>query len=110
MVGLFVNSSPAALVGPGSKFIIVLRAGQAGGFKALSNFKSLHRSDGENSLGQIGVQLVKHRLADACREACPDMALEELSMGMSEDFEAALMEGSTLIRLGRVVFDPAFVL
>ena len=49
-------------------------------------------------------------LRDVCREACPDMALEELSMGMSEDFEAALMEGSTLIRLGRVVFDPAFVL
>lgn len=29
-----------------------------------------------------------------------------LSCGMSDDFEIALEEGSTLIRLGRVVFDP----
>ena len=27
---------------------------------------------------------------------------------MSEDFEIALEEGSTIVRLGRVVFDPAF--
>lgn len=34
--------------------------------------------------------------------------LPELSCGMSEDFEQALAEGSTIVRLGRVVFDPAF--
>ncbi|HAM08074.1 MAG TPA: YggS family pyridoxal phosphate-dependent enzyme, partial [Collinsella sp.] len=28
--------------------------------------------------------------------------------GMSEDFEPALEEGSTLVRLGRVVFSPEF--
>lgn len=37
-----------------------------------------------------------------------DLSLTELSCGMSEDFEAALEEGSTLVRLGRVVFSPAF--
>lgn len=36
------------------------------------------------------------------------LALAELSCGMSEDFELALAEGSTIVRLGRVVFDPAF--
>ena len=36
--------------------------------------------------------------------------LVELSMGMSEDFEIALEEGSTCIRLGRVVFNPDFAL
>ncbi len=36
--------------------------------------------------------------------------LPELSCGMSEDFEAACEEGSTIVRLGRVVFDPAFAL
>ncbi|WP_102337612.1 YggS family pyridoxal phosphate-dependent enzyme [Collinsella provencensis] len=36
------------------------------------------------------------------------LALPELSCGMSEDFEAALVEGSTIVRLGRVVFDPMF--
>ncbi len=36
--------------------------------------------------------------------------LPELSCGMSEDFEVACEEGSTIVRLGRVVFDPAFAL
>lgn len=36
------------------------------------------------------------------------LALSELSCGMSEDFDVALAEGSTIVRLGRVVFDPAF--
>ena len=36
--------------------------------------------------------------------------LPELSCGMSEDFDIALEEGSTIVRLGRVVFDPAFAL
>ena len=36
------------------------------------------------------------------------LPLSELSCGMSEDFEVALEEGSTIVRLGRVVFDPSF--
>lgn len=38
------------------------------------------------------------------------LPLRELSCGMSEDFEEALGEGSTIVRLGRVVFDPSFAL
>lgn len=34
----------------------------------------------------------------------------ELSMGMSEDFEEAIAQGATIIRLGRVAFDLAFPL
>lgn len=50
-------------------------------------------------------------LIDELREVAPDPAgLTELSMGMSEDFEAAIRQGATIIRLGRVVFDPAFPL
>jgi PLP dependent protein len=33
-----------------------------------------------------------------------DLGLAELSMGMSEDFEIAVEEGATMIRLGRVLF------
>ena len=40
----------------------------------------------------------------------PGVYLAELSCGMSEDFSEAILEGSTLVRLGRVVFDPAFEL
>ena len=36
--------------------------------------------------------------------------LPELSCGMSDDFEAAIQEGSTFIRLGRIVFSPEYQL
>lgn len=47
-------------------------------------------------------------LRDELSAEYPDLSLNELSCGMSEDFEVALEEGSTIVRLGRVVFDPAF--
>lgn len=36
------------------------------------------------------------------------LALPVLSCGMSGDYTIAVEEGSTLVRLGRIVFDPAF--
>ena len=36
------------------------------------------------------------------------LPLGELSCGMSDDFSIAVEEGSTIIRLGRTVFDPAY--
>ena len=38
------------------------------------------------------------------------LPLDTLSCGMSDDFGIAVEEGSTLVRLGRVVFDPAYSL
>ncbi len=42
------------------------------------------------------------RLAVAARRAT-GLALPELSMGMSDDFEMAIEEGATIVRLGRVI-------
>lgn len=42
------------------------------------------------------------RLAEMARQ----MGLPELSMGMSDDFEAAVEAGSTTVRLGRALFGP----
>ena len=36
------------------------------------------------------------------------LPLPVMSCGMSGDFEIAVEEGSTLVRLGRIVFDPAY--
>ena len=33
------------------------------------------------------------------------LALGELSMGMSDDFEAAIEEGATLVRIGSALFE-----
>jgi uncharacterized pyridoxal phosphate-containing UPF0001 family protein len=38
------------------------------------------------------------------RELRDQVGLEQLSMGMSEDFEVAIEEGSTMVRIGRAVF------
>ncbi len=36
----------------------------------------------------------------------PGVAMTELSMGMSQDFEIAIEEGSTIIRVGTAIFGP----
>jgi len=38
------------------------------------------------------------------REIQRETGLAELSMGMSEDFEIAIEEGSTVVRVGRAIF------
>jgi pyridoxal phosphate enzyme (YggS family) len=40
------------------------------------------------------------------REIRDQIGLEHLSMGMSEDFEIAIEEGSTMVRIGRAIFGP----
>jgi PLP dependent protein len=46
-------------------------------------------------------------LRDACSElGIPGMELGELSMGMSNDYEVAIEEGATLVRVGTGLFGP----
>ncbi len=40
------------------------------------------------------------------RRMTDDLGLEVCSMGMSGDFEAAIAEGSTMVRVGRAIFGP----
>lgn len=47
------------------------------------------------------------RLAERInKERIPRVFLHELSMGMSNDFEVAIEEGATLIRVGTAIFGP----
>jgi hypothetical protein len=36
----------------------------------------------------------------------PELPLDQLSMGMTDDFEIAVQEGATLLRIGRALFAP----
>jgi len=45
-------------------------------------------------------------LRDALRARLPALPLEHLSMGMTDDFEAAIAEGATMVRIGRAIFGP----
>lgn len=51
-----------------------------------------------------GLRLLQEKL----KNAYPSCNLDELSMGMSEDFTQAIQQGATIIRLGRSIFDPQF--
>jgi pyridoxal phosphate enzyme (YggS family) len=46
-------------------------------------------------------------LRDILRERCPFAAWDELSMGMTDDFEVAIEEGATMVRIGRAIFGPS---
>ncbi len=43
-------------------------------------------------------------LRDHVRGEMPDVGLADLSMGMTDDFEVAIEEGSTMVRIGRALF------
>lgn len=49
---------------------------------------------------------LRQLLEQANQAHCYKRKLTELSMGMSADFEAAIQEGSTIIRLGEALFGP----
>jgi PLP dependent protein len=46
------------------------------------------------------------RLRDELAAIHPEAGWQHLSMGMTDDFEAAIEEGATLVRIGRAIFDP----
>lgn len=49
-------------------------------------------------LRKLGERLAKEKI--------PGISMEELSMGMSNDFEVAVEEGATLVRVGTAIFGP----
>lgn len=46
------------------------------------------------------------RLRDALVEELPSVDWRHLSMGMTDDYEVAVEEGATLVRIGRAIFGP----
>ena len=54
----------------------------------------------------VGVRRARFRQLRECYEACRDagLSMDTLSMGMSVDFEDAIAEGSTLVRVGTAIF------
>lgn len=46
------------------------------------------------------------KLRDTLRHEMPHLDWTHLSMGMTDDFEVAIEEGATLVRIGRALFGP----
>lgn len=47
-----------------------------------------------------------HRLQEFLKGVFPTSNWEELSMGMSSDFEVAIQEGATMVRIGQAILGP----
>ncbi len=61
-----------------------------------------YSDDPENSRPYfVALRRLRDELAAA---ALPGVAMAELSMGMTDDFEVAIEEGATIIRVGRAIF------
>jgi len=59
-----------------------------------------------SDVGSVGAAFTKLRSLKENIEAAriENVSMEHLSMGMTDDFEIAIAEGSTMVRLGRVLF------
>jgi PLP dependent protein len=45
-----------------------------------------------------------HELRDRLRNAVPECSWHHLSMGMTDDYQVAIEEGATIVRIGRAIF------
>jgi uncharacterized pyridoxal phosphate-containing UPF0001 family protein len=80
-------------------------------FEQISSMASL-RAAGLMTVAPLGLTEEETRrvfqkmreLRDAIQGAHPQLAPLELSMGMTDDFELAIEEGATVVRVGRAIF------
>ena len=99
---------PKIALKPGMKVVVSIRGRDQEGTYQLSTI----RVDGLMTMAPIVESQDQARpvfaslrhLRDALRARFPNLALPHLSMGMSDDFEAAIAEGSTMVRIGRTIF------
>ena len=77
--------------------IIILGAGQVGGTLA----ENLVGENNDITLIDTNVERLRE-LRDSARRHDP--AIAELSMGMSNDFEEAILQGADVVRVGEAIF------
>ena len=71
----------------------------------LRGLMGMARLEGDDAAARrdfVNLREVRDRLA---RNAPPELPLHDLSMGMSGDFEIAIEEGATIVRLGSILFE-----
>ena len=60
---------------------------------------------GDDNVARSNFQDLR-KLRDRLRVNCPNnVSLDDLSMGMSGDFEIAIAEGATMVRIGSALFE-----
>jgi len=83
---------------------LLLRTISDGGHVLVQGFMTMAPLDAEPEAARPHFQRLR-RLAEEVRELnLPRIHMEHLSMGMSGDFEVAVEEGATLVRIGTAIF------
>ncbi len=62
---------------------------------------SLHPGDNRKFFAEM-----RRLYVDITAKRYDNVSMEYLSMGMSDDFEDAIAEGSTMVRVGTAIFGP----
>ena len=81
----------------------VLRAAEGCGHVAVRGLMLLPPYDPDPERSRPWFRRLRE-VADEARARHPGLGLQDLSMGMSEDFEVAIEEGATHVRVGRALF------
>jgi len=61
--------------------------------------------EGLMCMGQQGDEVETRKVFRRCRELADELGLKKVSMGMSGDYRIAVEQGSTMVRVGSLVFE-----
>ena len=70
----------------------------------ISGLMTIGKLGGGESSARLCFSLLRKLQKDITRESITDLTLPHLSMGMTNDYEVAVREGSTLVRIGQAIF------
>ena len=121
-----INKRAASLGVPAIRVMIqvnIAREKTKSGIDAKNVVKLAHAIAGLKNLKLLGLMAIPpqyddpemsrpyfitlRRLAERInKEAIPDIFIRDLSIGMSNDFEVAIEEGATIVRVGTAIFGP----
>jgi hypothetical protein len=60
----------------------------------------------EPEMGRPYFRRLRELAKEVAARDLPNVSMQELSMGMSHDFEVAIEEGATMVRIGTAIFGP----
>jgi len=92
-------------VGPGEAAEFTMRLAELRGI-VVQGLMTIGPLAGGEEGARRAFGLLRNIHGELLSEGHPSLPLGTLSMGMSDDFEIAIEEGATMLRLGRAVFAP----
>jgi pyridoxal phosphate enzyme (YggS family) len=90
-------------VGPGGAMDLIREAAKLGNVR-VQGLMTIPPFAEDPEASRPHFRKLRELAEDITKEQVPNVVMKELSMGMSGDFEVAVEEGSTLVRVGTAIF------